>query len=76
MAAVQATVDELRDQLKAQGRAWYMCLCGRRIYEHAQRTIPSTGGREYICALRPTGRFEPVTLPELDYSLEKGVHRP
>lgn len=40
------------------------------------RTIPNTGGREYVCGQRESGRFEPVTLPDLDYSPEKGLHRP
>lgn len=70
------SVDELRDQFRQEGIAWFTCRCGRKIYEHGQRTIPNTGGKEHVCARTQSGRFEPRTLPVLDYSNERGLHKP
>jgi hypothetical protein len=70
------SVDELREAFKADGIDWFICRCGRPLYDHSQRTIPSTGGREHVCGSTSSGRFEPRTLPVLDYSNEKGLHRP
>ena len=74
-ATATKTVDELRQELHEAGLDWWVCQCGRKLYEHGTRTIPSTGGREHICGRRESGRFEPVTLPVLDYSHEKGLYR-
>lgn len=70
------TVAALREEFHAAGIDWWVCRCGRALYQHSQRTIPSTGGREHVCGLTRSGRFEPVTLPHLDYSHEKGLHKP
>lgn len=75
MSAAASTVAELREEFHQAGLDWWVCKCGRKLYEHSTRTIPSTGGREHVCSLRESGRFEPVTLPVLDYSHEKGLHR-
>ena len=37
---------------------WWVCKCGRKVYEHGMRTVPNTGGREYVCSLTDSGRFE------------------
>lgn len=72
------TIDATRERLAAKTppRHWWVCRCGRHLDRHSARTIPSTGGREYVCSLTKTGRYEPETLPELDYTPEKGVHKP
>lgn len=70
------SVDELRERLRADGRFWGDCRCGQPLDRHSRRTIPNTGGHEYVCALTASGRFEPLTLPELDYDPQKGLHRP
>lgn len=69
-------VDELRGELHEVGRDWWVCRCGRDMTDHSMRTVPNTGGREYVCSRRESGRYEPVTLPDLDYTPEKGLHRP
>lgn len=76
MSVTALTVDELREELHQDGRDWWICRCGRPLADHSMRTIPNTGGREYVCWRLENGRFQPVTLPELDYTPEKGVHRP
>jgi hypothetical protein len=75
-AAALKTLAELRQELHDAGLDWWVCRCGRPLYEHSARTIPSTGGREHVCGTTQSGRYEPVTLPVLDYSQEKGLHRP
>lgn len=70
------SVEELDRKLRADGRRWWICRCGRPMYLHSMRTRPNTGGREHVCGKLPTGRFEPETLPLLDYSHEKGLHAP
>lgn len=40
-------------------KAWWICKCGLKLYEHSYRTIPSTGGKEYPCSGTKSGRFEP-----------------
>lgn len=70
------SVDELRTRLHEDGRDWWVCRCGRHLDRHSNRTVPNTGGREAVCSMRESGRFEPVTLPELNYSFDKGVHKP
>lgn len=62
--------------LHEHGQDWWVCRCGRKLWDHSARTIPNTGGKEHTCGLTETHRFEPVTLPALDYSHEKGLHRP
>lgn len=71
-----SSVDELRDTLRAQGRFWGNCRCGRPLGRHSRRKIPNTGIDEYTCGKTASGRFEPVTLPLLDYNPQKGLHRP
>lgn len=70
------SVDELRVMLHETGKDWWVCRCGKTIDRHSMRTIPSTGGREYVCGKTATGRYEPATLPQLDYTPERGLHRP
>lgn len=69
------SVDELRREFHDAGIDWFVCRCGRKLYEHSSRTIPNTGGKENVCGSTQSGRFEPRTLPHLDYSFEKGLHR-
>lgn len=71
-----SAVDVIRDEMREVGRYWWVCRCGRDMTDHSMRTVPNTGGREYVCGRRESKRFEPVTLPELDYTPEKGLHRP
>lgn len=52
----QAAVDE------AAGRRWWVCRCGRPLYEHSRRKPPSTPAPEYTCARTPSERFESETL--------------
>jgi hypothetical protein len=58
----------------APASSWVSCRCGRPLYEHGMRTVPSTGGRELVCTLTPSGRFEPRD-PGLDYHPEYGLVR-
>ena len=53
---------------------WWLCRCGRKVYEHSYRTVPNTGGREIVCTRLESGRFE-CADPELDYSPEGGLKR-
>lgn len=39
-------------------KPWWFCKCGRKVYDHSMRTVPNTGGREYVCSLTESGRFE------------------
>lgn len=55
----------------AAGIDWGVCKCGRRIYEHSQRTRPNTGGRELVCSQTDSGRFEPAAT-EFNYD-ENGL---
>ena len=54
--------------------AWWVCQCGRLVYDHSIRTVPNTGGREYVCTETASGRFEP-TDPAFDYAPETGLTR-
>lgn len=55
----------------SEGPAWWVCRCGRKLYEHSMRTVPNTGGREYVCTLTASGRAEPQTGQ--DYGPESGL---
>lgn len=44
----------------APGVDWWICRCGRPTFAHSQRTRPNTGGRELVCSLTDSGRFEPA----------------
>jgi hypothetical protein len=69
-------LDALRDRLRSEGRFWGDCRCGRPLDRHSRRQIPNAGISEYVCAETDSGRYEPVTLPELDWTPGNGVHRP
>lgn len=73
---VAESVDELREQPRADGRFWGDCRCGRPLDRHSRRKVPNAGIEEYTCGLTDSGRYEPVTLPELDYTPARGLHRP
>lgn len=51
---------------------WYICKCGRPLYEHSSRTVPNRGGREYVCMSTESGRFE-VWDGKHDYDPEYGL---
>lgn len=69
-------VAELRERLRAEGRFWGDCRCGKPLDRHSRHKIPNAGIEEYLCVDTVSKRFEPVTLPELDYNPQKGLHRP
>lgn len=79
------TLDELEDadavldmdlggQTPVTSGPWWVCRCGRKLYEHAGRTVPGTGGREYVCSFNRSGRFEPADRT-LEYGPEIGLWR-
>lgn len=47
---------------------WWVCRCGRKLYEHSSRG----GGREYVCSFNASGRFRPADRT-LDYEPETGL---
>jgi hypothetical protein len=54
---------------------WWVCRwCGRKLYEHSRRVVPSAGVREYVCVDAPAGRFESETPAR--YDPERGLPPP
>ena len=56
-------------------KSWWICVCGRKLYEHGVRTVPNTGGKEYVCAQSGTGRFKSETSPDFVYDNQAGLSR-
>jgi hypothetical protein len=53
---------------------WWICRCGRKLWEHSTRG--TANGREYVCGVNPSGRFESMTAPRLSYDpFGKGLVR-
>lgn len=67
---------ELRERLIAAVRPWWVCRCGRMMDRHSRRKVPNAGIEEYVCGATSSGRFEPLTMPELDYNPQAGLHVP
>lgn len=45
---------------------WYVCRCGRKLYEHSRVS------REYVCPFNASKRFRPADRT-LDYDPENGL---